>query len=1074
MFSATTTQKRNKKFFNQFLSPLLNLPISQFLYPFYNCQSTVYLLISPYTKKYYIGETKQSLYDRWKQHCYTTNNFENNSANYASNSNYLYRFLYNFNILKFMIIPIHSSSQKILTDSVRKNMESNLIKRFSPALNTMHNNYSKKIYYNSNLDSNSRYRTRPPKWIREKFKQQNNIPNLTTDASLSVYNKPLFTIYYCKNIQSVSLYNLLQTIQKHPSYSNKLMLNITVCNGIYNLSDLHQIRSIRDDFQVLFTHSYSIPKDKAICTLDWIRKFTNLSSIYSFSLLKQLSLNNTNSIKDFLGYLIHHPYANNKQLRAMNFSQLQTLYYFNQCFWKHENIRYFEIINTHIQSILRKYFNISYMQNLSFSIPYSNSVQLFKLRKYIYSLINQLNIPPILKAFIIHNCRIVYSNHTNIKQLLTNHIKTAKEFTKEDAVQIRNNNYSCNCKGHPKIYDYNNCDALEYSNPELLKFILSINSTNIVRPSTSLQLQYAIRAFNKFRSKLISCYNNESKAFTILHNEILTELRNIFKHSTEHSVLNTKYKPILNNMQASTLNLQSINCDDLLHIRSWLKQKDLVCMTIDKNANKLAITCKCHYYSMLSKLYLNDTVHYEAIQLTSNDIKKQYLQMYNKKGWAKHAKFNSNAGSLPYAYAIVKQKDYNKLRPIVSYFNHYCKRMFKLVGNILTFMWTNLDEVVNCNNSNNSPSPAAAAYPHFGLHNISKMKSIFLEKLDSLKKVYAENTRLHILSADIANMYTSLPHEVIREAVLWLLNIYSQNISQKIRLSRNKPIMVYAHRFDKKGIYFNTNYEVAAYKKFTLEEIYEVIEFDLNNVYFTVGSDIILKQKQGLPMGGLLSAALANITCMYREYYYINSSLKIYRSLPFTSIRYMDDKLTIIAANNTHTLQQQRFHVQNLKNHLNKYLYPKQLKLEWQEADLNNRFTYLESLVYVNKQENNIIIRPYRKNFETISQLGFQKYLILQDFYSFTSFKSKLGVIISLLLRLERNSTDFNILSDCILTELIPELLLLHYPINVLCDAINSIIHKIARRNNHSDNMKLLQWKIVHFKVVKWLNNARS
>src|SRR5207302_986933 len=113
-------------------------------------------------------------YNRWKQHCYCTNSFITNTSNYTTQSNYLYRFLFNFNILRFMILPLYSTALEKQTDSDRKLLEKFLIKHYSPPLNTVCNRY------NNNgpkpITSQHKYRTRKPKWLRDKIKKLYNIP----------------------------------------------------------------------------------------------------------------------------------------------------------------------------------------------------------------------------------------------------------------------------------------------------------------------------------------------------------------------------------------------------------------------------------------------------------------------------------------------------------------------------------------------------------------------------------------------------------------------------------------------------------------------------------------------------------------------------------------------------------------------------------------------------------------------------------------------------------------------------------------------------------------------------------
>ena len=206
----------------------------------------------------------------------------------------------------------------------------------------------------------------------------------------------------------------------------------------------------------------------------------------------------------------------------------------------------------------------------------------------------------------------------------------------------------------------------------------------------------------------------------------------------------------------------------------------------------------------------------------------------------------------------------------------------------------------------------------------------------------------------------------------------------------------------------------------------------------------------------------------------------------------MDDTLTIITTNKTVHPDINNSLIQTIKSDLNNNLYPNQLQLEWQLPDNKHKYTYLESLISLNKSHNKIIIQPYRKNYQFIKAHQQQKFLILQDYNSYTSISSKLGVIISTLLRLQRNSSNEKILSYSFFRQLLPELLLLNYPINILFIAIRKIINKqillnqsknvpeqssddvsnnININHNNNNNNTITIWRNIHNKLKQYCNS---
>ena len=77
------------------------------------------------------------------------------------------------------------------------------------------------------------------------------------------------------------------------------------------------------------------------------------------------------------------------------------------------------------------------------------------------------------------------------------------------------------------------------------------------------------------------------------------------------------------------------------------------------------------------------------------------------------------------------------------------------------------------------------------------------------------------------------------------------------------------------------------------DELLEIVCFDLDNSFFTVGN-YIGKQTCGIPMGSPLSPALAVIVCAYYE----NRIIETVKSWGWTNTilgtRYMDDLLSFI------------------------------------------------------------------------------------------------------------------------------------------------------------------------------------
>ena len=95
----------------------------------------------------------------------------------------------------------------------------------------------------------------------------------------------------------------------------------------------------------------------------------------------------------------------------------------------------------------------------------------------------------------------------------------------------------------------------------------------------------------------------------------------------------------------------------------------------------------------------------------------------------------------------------------------------------------------------------------------------------------------------------------------------------------------------------STNYNEVC--EFLFRDLLDIIDFDLKNVIFTVGVHI-RQQNVEAPIGGILSAVYAILTCALAEHNWVCS---IGTDLHFlSSVRYVDDGIVAIAYSTTKPL----------------------------------------------------------------------------------------------------------------------------------------------------------------------------
>ena len=114
---------------------------------------------------------------------------------------------------------------------------------------------------------------------------------------------------------------------------------------------------------------------------------------------------------------------------------------------------------------------------------------------------------------------------------------------------------------------------------------------------------------------------------------------------------------------------------------------------------------------------------------------------------------------------------------------------------------------------------------------------------------------------------------------------------------------------------------------FSLNDLQEIIDFDLDNTFTSIG-DQLFKQFKGCPMGGLLSAFYANVTCAYHENCFMNTHPQLASQIE--GIRQMDDLLLFIVSTNPTTAKTD---IKKMTQKLQHEIYKGGLTVELQEPD---------------------------------------------------------------------------------------------------------------------------------------------
>lgn len=355
--------------------------------------------------------------------------------------------------------------------------------------------------------------------------------------------------------------------------------------------------------------------------------------------------------------------------------------------------------------------------------------------------------------------------------------------------------------------------------------------------------------------------------------------------------------------------------------------------------------------------------------------------------------------AIPRAYTLFKNKNLLKYRPITSYSSHPYRKLLNAAARSLNFILEN------------------SVTSHFNLSNICKFKETIKEFNSTLSN---HDFKYKCLAGDLSNMYTFLDHTSIRKAISWLL--YDTSKTKRDR----KVISVPSSPSDK-SLHFGRS-TITSENRFdlTYEDIIKIVNFDLNNSIFTIGS-FTGKQTCGIPMGSPLSPALAVIVCAYYEHL-IYSKIKSHGwSNTLIGTRYMDDILAFV----THDGSTESIHRANCICDWVQFGYHDLMVLECENTEFE--FKFLSSHVSA-ICGSPISIRYYNKNSKSLSHDNSQKFLTFQNFGSISPRMQKISVVISSLYRLDMNCIDTK---DLVISvrELFFELSTLHYPPHVLMEA---------------------------------------
>jgi hypothetical protein len=221
---------------------------------------------------------------------------------------------------------------------------------------------------------------------------------------------------------------------------------------------------------------------------------------------------------------------------------------------------------------------------------------------------------------------------------------------------------------------------------------------------------------------------------------------------------------------------------------------------------------------------------------------------------------------------------------------------------------------------------ARVAFQHFNMRTVQQLTS----RLAAPMQWCAAGDQVLLMVADIKGMYTGMLHSECVAAVQTFIDRCRERLrSQYISVSKCRQGPVFAGKS-----------KAADMVVFPVTSLLQLVQFELSNLYFTVGTDIMLHQVIGAAMGGFTSPAAAQAVACVAEY----RSVTVFVASGYLAASlFMDD--TLVAINLAALQRSGQYTLGQVLSGLFSCYQPAGLQLELERAGLTGAI--LQSVVSV-------------------------------------------------------------------------------------------------------------------------------
>ena len=506
---------------------------------------------------------------------------------------------------------------------------------------------------------------------------------------------------------------------------------------------------------------------------------------------------------------------------------------------------------------------------------------------------------------------------------------------------------------------------------------------------------------------------------------------------------------------------QTLQTQNTKHLTNWDIQKakrqleGLIVTELDKNKAKLYVECPMAHYHRLKRAFYDIPNYRRIFMRNSDEILKDMKKNFHQQQLYKFAPWN-NKGTLPVGFAHPKEKDpFNKERGIASYFKHPMRKLYRRTNKVLTWLFRQLPK--SC--------------PHFTLHKLHNLKHRVAEAQTTMREIYGENTEKNIFCTDVQQMFTNLTHDGIKKATRWMLDTLKDQKQYTTRggiprtprkFRKNKVTLV----TETDEVYWGQSTHEAQHKEratgskediiiFNFDDLMQIIHFDLNTTYSTVGKTI-LEQKHGCPIGGILSCFYANIYCAWREYIFMkkheeNGKHRIY------GIRQVDDLIMWVSyeKGNKHSEKQADNIIKELLNTDTKAsevykdgltLTEEEITTKIQKGKRTFRTEFAGTIIKGEMTAENFTTQTLNKNWYTIRLLNKQRFPKLPHYTSYIHSRVKKAVITGMMIRLDTQNSNEKLFKKHFARSIL-ELRSISYTESFISNALSTLHKRPSWRN---------------------------